>query len=117
LDWLSYVWLEFRIGKHYHIISVLEIVSSLSRKKSSALPFFHTLTGCDNTPAFAGRGKSLHGIYIWNTFFFLSEITYTFSALPNSECILTDDMLEKIQQYVVLHYSKTSKAKKANEAR
>ena len=85
--------MEFGVGKHYHVIVVHDIVSSLGCKRTSALPFFHTLTGCDTTPAFAGGKKSAWDI--WNVFL---EIPYTFSALPNSECILTDDMLEKIEQ-------------------
>ena len=41
----------------------------------------------------------------------------TFSALSTSEYALTDEMLEKIEQYVVLFHSKIFEAKQVNEAR
>ena len=110
---LAEIWLEFGVSKHYRVISVHNIVSSVGYEKASALPFFHALTGCDTTSAFAGRSKRS----AWDTWKVFPEITSTFTRLSKSECALTDEILEKIEEYVVLLYSKTSEAKRVNEAR
>jgi len=60
---LAELWSEFGVGKHYRVISASNIASVLGYEKSSALPFFHALTGCDTTSAFSGRGKKRHGIF------------------------------------------------------
>ena len=36
---LAELWLEFGVGKHYHVISVHDIALSLGCEKASALPF------------------------------------------------------------------------------
>ena len=45
------------------------------------------------------------------------EVTPTFSDLSTNSCILTDEMFEKLERYVVLLYSKTSEATQVNKAR
>ena len=105
---LAELWLEFGVGKHYRIISAHNIASVMSYEKASTLQFFHALTGCDTTSALEKSAWT-----IWNVF---PEITPIFSTLSNTFCVLTDKMLEKIEQYVVLLNSKTSEAKRINEA-
>uniref|UniRef100_H3APT9 Uncharacterized protein n=1 Tax=Latimeria chalumnae TaxID=7897 RepID=H3APT9_LATCH len=53
---VSELWLAFGVGKHYRFIPAHSISSSMGPEKATALPFFHALTGCDITLAFAGRG-------------------------------------------------------------
>ena len=60
---LAELWLEFGVVKHYHAISVHDIVSSLSCERlASAL---HALTRCDTTSAFTGMQWEIH---LYSTF-------------------------------------------------
>ena len=108
---LSELWLEFGVGKSYRVIPAHSIAIKIGSEKASALPFFHAFTGCDTTSAFASRGKKT-AWDIWNVF---PDITPTFSTLSSSPCDLTNEILERIERYVVLLYSKTSEAIQVNE--
>ena len=44
---ISELWIEFGIGKHYRFIPAHLVALSMGPERASALPFFHTLTGCD----------------------------------------------------------------------
>jgi len=55
---LDELWIAFGCGKSFRYIAVHDIAASLESKRCEALSFFHAFTGCDQTSAFAGRGKS-----------------------------------------------------------
>ena len=45
---LDTLWIAFGVGKNFHYIAAHDIAVALGTKRSSALPVFHALTGCDN---------------------------------------------------------------------
>src|SRR6218665_2176239 len=55
---LDTLWIAFGLGKNFHYIAAHDIAVALGTKRSSALPVFHALTGCDTVSSFYGRGKS-----------------------------------------------------------
>ena len=56
---LQELWVEFRKGKDLNNIPVHRIVSNLGAMSTSALPFFHALTGCDTTSSIFGKNKKI----------------------------------------------------------
>ena len=69
------LWIEFGVGKHYRFIPAHLIATSLGPEKAKALPFFHAITGCDTTSAFAGIGKGT----AWDVWDAFPEITTVFT--------------------------------------
>ena len=51
------VWLAFGTGKSFRYLAAHQIAACLGPEKSSALPMFHALTGCDTVSSFVGHGK------------------------------------------------------------
>ena len=92
---MAELWIEFGVGKHYRFIPAHLISDSLGPEKAKALPFFHAITGCDTTSAFAGIGKRM-AWDVWNAF---PQITTNFSR---PSCELNDSYLNKIERFVVL---------------
>lgn len=60
---LTELWLSFDTGKNYRYIPTHTIAENFASDKSSCLPLFHAITGCDQVSFFAGRGKKM----AWNT--------------------------------------------------
>ena len=81
--------------------------------KSSGLPFFHSLTGCDTTSAFAGRGKKT----AWDIWAVFPEISSLFTRLSTYPADISGDTVGQLERFVVLLYAKTSEATSVNEAR
>ena len=54
---LSKVWVAFGMGRHFSIININGVCSSLGGSKSRALPVFHDFTGCDCASQLCGIGK------------------------------------------------------------
>ena len=108
------LWLEFGTGKHTRYISVHDIERALGPVKAECLTVLHTLTGCDQTSFFAGKGK----ITAWETWKAFEEITPSFqslSSIPQASTIL--DVLPDLERFVVLLYERTSTTRSVNEAR
>jgi len=51
------VWVAFDAGKNFTYYHIHAVYNDLGSEKSLALPVFHSLTGCDTTSAFFGKGK------------------------------------------------------------
>ena len=51
------IWIAFGMGEHFHFISVNRVCVSLGETRARCLPVFHTLSGCDTTSVFVGKGK------------------------------------------------------------
>jgi len=60
---LDQLWLSFGVGKNHRNIAIHSICANLGEEKSSCVPLFHALTGCDQVSFFDGRGKK----NAWNT--------------------------------------------------
>lgn len=109
---LDYLWILFGTGKNVEFIPIHILARELGISKSASLPFFHALTGCDNTSSFAGYGKKS----AWQTFIRNPEFTCTFQELSEmpedpSNCI------ERVDKFVVLMYDKSSSQTSVDAAR
>ena len=53
------VWISLAMGKHFQLTVLMHyaICASLGPDTSQAMPLLHSLTGCDTTSCFMGRGK------------------------------------------------------------
>ena len=97
----------FGTGKNYRDIPVHTIYSDLSPAKSSALPLFHSLTGCDTTSQFLGCGKKT----AWAAWRNLPELTDTLVALTHNPDLFTLESvyMQTIERFVVLNFSCTAR--------
>ena len=107
------LWIAFGVGKHYRYVPAHSIASAMGSVKSSGLPFFHSLTGCDTTSAFAGRGKKT----AWDIWAVFPEISSLFTRLSTYPADISGDTVGQLERFVVLLYAKTSEATSVNEAR
>ena len=51
------VWIAFGTGRNFRYLHINAICNALGREKAIALPIFHSVTGCDTTSTFLGKGK------------------------------------------------------------
>ena len=111
---ITELWVAFGAGKHFRFLPIHELASTLGPQKCIALPFFHSLTGCDTVSFFGGKSKKTS----WNTWKFYDLVTPAFCALaatPSTECI--EQWLPLLERFVVLLYDRTSSLEHVNEAR
>lgn len=111
---LDELWIAFGCRKSFRYISVHEIAASLGSEMCQALSFFHAFTGCDQTSAFAGRGKNT----AWSTWMAYKEVTTTFIRLserPTCEEVVS--AMPMIERFVVLMYDRASSIQNLNLAR
>jgi len=81
---------------------------------ANGLPFFHALSGCDTTSEFANHGKKS----AWATSLPWPKITETFIVLSKQTSPeLPEDIMDKLEHYIVLLYSRTSDDESVNSAR
>ena len=107
------LWVDFGVGSNFRYIPIHEMVATMSPTKCLTLPFFHALTGCDTTSAFAGRGKKM----AWVTWKSFPEVTEAFVELVSVPNELTEQSMLLIERFVVLMYDRTSETMEVNEAR
>ena len=111
---ISKMWIAFGVGKQYRYIAIHDIVRALGDEKSQVLHVFHAFTGCDQTSAFLGRGKST----AWATWISYGEATSAFTALcrmPGMQDVL--NAMPVLERFVVLLYDRTSPCQGVNDAR
>lgn len=106
------LWIAFGTGKHFRYLATHEIAAQLGPQKTTALPMFHAVTGCDTVSFFSGKGK----ITAWDVWTVFPEITDVFAGLATAQEI-SDDAMAAIERFVVLLYSRTSTAMLVNKAR
>ena len=107
------LWIAYGTGKHLRNIPAHSIAASLGREKASALPMFHSITGCDTVSFFGGRGKKT-AWDVWNVF---PELTPVLEALAASPEDINEECMAIIEMFVVLLYDRTSSLKSVNEVR
>ena len=111
---LDELWIAFGVGKYFKYIAVHSIVRALGPQKSSTLHVFHAFTGCDQTSAFLGRGKTT----AWETWMAYEEVTMAFLSLsqsPTEQDIVS--AMPRLERFVVLMYDRTSTCENVNKAR
>ena len=101
------LWLAFGMGRNFRFISVNSICAVLGEPRSTSLPVFHALTGCDTTSCFFGKGKKS----AWQAWEIFPEVTPTFEMLVKTPFMqLTTDspLFKQIERYTVILYDKLS---------
>jgi len=81
--------------------------------KRKSKKFFHAFTGHDVVSGFRGKGKKC----AWQTWNVCEDITETFKKLSNCPREVSDDHLQKQENFVVLMYDRSSAASCVKEAR
>ena len=94
---LTELWVEMGKGKHIKFLPVHEISSTLGPLKSIAVPFFHSISGCDDTSGVSGKGKKS----FFEAWLLVPEITTVFAKAEHirdvNELTKTDfKILEKL---------------------
>ncbi len=107
------LYVAYGVGKKFSYIPCHEIAESLQPQKCRALPFFHSITGCDTTSSFASKGKKS----AWDAWNSCPAVTDSMIALSSCPTEVTDDHMEEIEQFIIVMYCKTCPLSKCNEAR
>ena len=94
---LTELWVEMGKGKHIKFLPVHEISSTLGPLKSIAVPFFHSISGCDDTSGVSGKGKKS----FFEAWLLVPEVTTVFAKAEHirdvNELTKTDfKILEKL---------------------
>ena len=87
------------MGRNFRFIGVNSICAILGKPRSTSLPVFHALTGCDTTSCFFGKGKKSrpgrHGRSFQR-------------SRPHSKCLPIRHLFKQIERYTVIMYDKLS---------
>ncbi len=91
-----------------------EIASALCPQMAKGLLFFHTFTGCDVTSYFINRGKKS----AWKTWLASPEVKDSCVTLsfPYMYSKLPEDIILKLERFVVIMYCRTSGDMNVNTA-
>lgn len=106
--------IAFGVGKQYRYIAIHDIIRALGDEKYLVLHVFHAFTGCDQTPAFLGQGKST----AWASWVSYGEATLDFTALcriPGMQDVL--NAMPVLERFVVLLCDRPSPCQGVNDAR
>ena len=99
------LWVSIGVGKHLRYLAVDKISKSLGKNKARALQGFHAFTGCDQTSAFAAKGKKT----AWETWKSFDQVTSAFEAISEiARSSEMDALMPVLERYVVLLYDRTS---------
>ena len=101
--------MAFGTGGHFRFIPIHEVAAAVGPRKSTTLPLFHALTGCDTMSSFAGIGNKT----AWAALHVYPEVTEAFEELIHMADPISDRTLEVIERFVVLMYSRTSDLKQS----
>ena len=97
---LAELWVACGSGKSFRHIPVHQIAMQLGPSKSRALLAFHSLTGCDTTSAFQGKGKRTAWA-VWQDFPELTSALLHLSTFPST---IYDDVMSYVEAFVVRLY-------------
>ena len=92
------IWISFGTSRNHRYIPAHIISHALGSDKSKALPAFHALTGCDQTSAFAGKGKK-SAWEAWKRFCEVTLALEVLSLVPSEEDIR--EVLPTLEKFVV----------------
>ena len=108
LDELCFV---VETGKPFRYIAVHEIARVLGEARSKALPFSHSLTGCDTVSFFGGGGKRA----AWNTWNTFDTVTEVFVELSKPIKSVPEESERLVDRFVILLYGRTSSDEDVNK--
>ena len=98
------IWIAFGRDKHFRMIPIHAISTSLGRNICMALPMFHSLTGCDTVSAFFGHGKQS----AWEALKTLPDSVNTLKLLttdPPSEANIPHAVQTSVSSVIIKMYS------------
>ena len=107
------LWLDFGVGKNRRYLAAHLLSQAIGSLKSKCLPLFHSLTGCDTTSSFLGRGKRT----AWEAWVSFPAVTEYFEEMsscpekPSIDCICT------IERFIIILYDRTSTCTNIDMAR
>ena len=108
------MWIAFGTGNNFRHIPAHSIAQHLGEKKSKCLPLFHSITGCDQTSSFAGKGKK----GAWGAWQVYDDVSDAFDKLldtPSPETL--QEVLPLLERFIVIMYDCSSICTNLNEAR
>lgn len=91
---------EFGSGSHTKYFNVVELFQFLGELRSTALPFFHSFSGCDTTSSFYLHGKCR----FWDTWMNTSQediLNTVFIELSNMPSEVSPTQVEVIKKYLI----------------
>ncbi|KAG0696103.1 hypothetical protein GWK47_003122 [Chionoecetes opilio] len=114
---MAAIWVAFGTGKNFMYRDINAICHALGKDRSTALPMFHSFTGCDTTSPFFGKGEkiSMGGLEClrggdggpFNNFM----------NHPFHDCDSESKQFQLLERFTVIIYNKTSNLDSVNEAR
>ena len=107
------LWIMHGSGKNIQNVPAHAIATSLGVDKSTSLPMFHALTGCDTVSYFGGRGKKT----AWDVWKVYPQLTIELNTLITSPECITERSKDVIERFVVLLYDRTSGKQRVNDLR
>ncbi|KAG0713238.1 hypothetical protein GWK47_016650 [Chionoecetes opilio] len=110
------IWVAFGSGKNFLFLHINAICSTLGKEKSTALPVFHSFTGCDTTSSFFGKGKKS----VWEAWGAYTEVTDAFNFIvehPHAQITVDCQEFQMLERFTVVIYDKNSPLVSVNEAR
>ena len=108
--------ISYKFKQQHRSISLKELAESLGKSQCKAIPFLHSLSGCDTTSSFKTIGKKR----AFDAFKAYREAESTLASFFHQpfQGIQEDDPSFKIlQRLVILMYSRTSDLTLINQAR
>ena len=113
---LSKVWVAFGMGRHFSVININGICSSLGESKPRALPVFHAFTGCDCTSQFCGIGKKT----AWRAWELNNEVTPALEDIathPFQKLTVSSEKFQRLERFTIIMYDKSSPLESVNDTR
>jgi len=101
------------VGRNVRLIAAHDLSKALGPRKCLALPFFHSLTGCDTSSSFAGKGKKT-AWEAWNAYLVATE---AFIILQQGLEEIDDATISVVERFVIIMYDRTSDCSDLNSAR
>lgn len=110
------VWVAFGMGRHFSIISINSICSTLGEARSRALPVFHAFTGCDCTSQFCGIGKKT----AWRAWELNSQVTPALQNIathPFQQLAVSSENFQKLERFTIIMCDRSSPLASVNDTR
>lgn len=110
------IWVEFGTGRNISYVHINSIAQQLGIEKSTALPVFHSFTGCDTVSAFLGKGKK-SGWLAWKAYPKVTEVFTNIFRNPFTPVDIQSDTFRVLERFTIICYQRTSQVESVNEAR
>lgn len=110
------IWVAFGTGKNFSYIHVNVIAQSLRKENCTALPMFHSFTGCDTVSSFFGKGKKA-GWMAWKSYPEVTAAFNNFTTKPFSPVDIHSESFKILERFTIIMYQRSSWIESVNEAR